>query len=117
MPTKSEIGKHGEELALAFLKDKQYAIIHKNYRYKRLEIDLIAKKENVLIFIEVKTRSKTLFGQPEDAVDHKKAARIIEAADHYIFETDWKNNIRFDVISITLSRNGQQIEHFKDAFY
>ena len=104
-------------MASTFLENHQYNIVAKNYRYKRLEIDLVAKKGGLLIFIEVKTRSKTLFGEPEEAVDDKKAARIIEAADQYIYENDWNEDIRFDVISVVLSNKEHQIKHFEDAFY
>lgn len=117
MRTKSEVGKYGETLAEAFLKDHNYTIICKNYRHRRLEIDLITKKNNLLIFVEVKTRSRVLFGQPEDAVDNKKAAKIIEAADYYIHEEDWMGDVRFDVISVTLSGKTHIIQHFEDAFY
>lgn len=117
MRTKSEIGKLGEKLAESFLKQLNYVVMHKNYRHKRLEIDLIAKKDGLLIFIEVKTRSKILFGQPEEAVNDKKAARIIEAADYYIYEQDWIGDIRFDVISVTLSGKTHKIHHFEDAFH
>lgn len=117
MLTKSEVGKYGEELAVLFLKRHGYDILERNYRFKRFEIDLIVKVNNLLVFVEVKTRSKTAFGEPEDAVDQKKASRVIAAADEFIHQNNWYGDIRFDVISITLANKKETVMHFKDAFY
>ncbi|MEL7004384.1 MAG: YraN family protein [Bacteroidota bacterium] len=117
MRTKSETGNYGEKLAAEFLQSHGYIIRERNYRYRRLEIDLIAEKKDLVIFIEVKARTKTYFGLPEEAVDEKKADKIIEAADHYVYEINWNGNIRFDIISVILSGEQPTIKHFEDAFY
>lgn len=111
-----KIGKEGEVLAAGYLIKNGFEVIEKNYRYRRFEIDIIAKKENTLIFVEVKTRSGNYFGQPEEAVADKQAAQIMEAAENYIMALDWKGDIRFDIISI-LKGKENQITHFEDAFY
>lgn len=116
MRGKSQTGEYGEQLAKKFLESKGYQIVALNYRYKRLEIDIIAIIDETLIFVEVKTRSKTFFGNPEDAVDNKKIKNIVEAADEYIYEHDWNGDIRFDVIAV-IAKKIPQIRHFKDAFY
>lgn len=111
------IGDYGEQLAADMLKDKGYKIVASNYRYKRSEIDIIAEKDGTLVFVEVKTRKNASFGYPEDFVNEKKAEMIIAAAENYIFENKWKKNIRFDIISVIMGKEGNEIVHFKDAFY
>ncbi len=111
-----KVGKEGEKLAADYLLGKGFEVIEKNYRYRRFEIDIIAKKESTIVFVEVKTRSGNYFGEPEETVAEKQAAQIIEAAENYIFENDWNGEIRFDIISI-LKRKENKITHFEDAFY
>jgi putative endonuclease len=106
-------GKKGEDMAAEYLAEKGYEIVERNYRYKRSEIDLIAKKEKTLVFVEVKFRTGNYFGTPEMAVDSKKEEQVLNAADNYLFENDWNGPVRFDVISI-LQNNS--IDHFEDAF-
>lgn len=109
-------GQSGEDLAAHFLEKKGYRIIERNYRYRRAEIDLIAQKEQLLVFVEVKTRGNNSFGNPEDFVGSRKAAMIVEAADHYIHQHNWQSNIRFDIIAI-LTRPHLDIQHMEDAFF
>ncbi len=116
MSKNKKIGDWGEKLATEYLENMGYDILVKNYRYSRYEIDLIAKKDDLLIFVEVKTRSRTRFGYPEDWVDANKIDRILEASDQYINETDWQKGIRFDIIAILKGRDSE-IRHFEDAFH
>jgi putative endonuclease len=111
---KIETGNKGETLAADFLVEKGFQILERNYRYKHAEIDLIVQKNDWVLFIEVKTRSSFQFGEPEEFVDDRKANRIFEAAEEWIFSTDWKGHIRFDIISVRLDLN-PVIEHFEDA--
>lgn len=109
MKTKG-IGDFYEEKAEVFLLKKGFLILEKNYRYKRYEIDLITKDCDVLVFVEVKFRKSSFYGQPEDFVDHKKIERLQIAAENYMLEEDWQGKIRFDIVAI--SKSG--IEHFLD---
>jgi putative endonuclease len=106
-------GKNGEDMAGKFLEAKGYSVLFRNYRYKKMEIDLIAQKENLLVFIEVKKRKNSIFGFPETFVSDRKASLVMTAAENFIFEHDWKGPVRFDIVAIT----GQEIVHFEDAFY
>ena len=116
MSKNKELGFDGEKIATDFLKSKGYKIIENNYRYRRAEIDIIAENEGILVFVEVKTRSNYNYGEPEHAVDEHKAVKIREAAENYIFSNDWKNNIRFDIISIKKNDyESTEITHFEDA--
>ena len=116
MGKNKELGQEGEHIAANYLIDKGWQILAMNYRYSRSEIDLIASKNDLLIFVEVKTRTNTSYGLPEAFVDEKKAENIIKGAEHYIEENSWQGNIRFDIISII---KGKQLDiaHIEDAFY
>jgi putative endonuclease len=109
-----EIGKHGEQLAAAFLQKKGFEIVARNYRASYTEIDLIVKRDNWIIFVEVKTRTSMAFGEPEQAVSALKARHIFRAAEHYIFSINWQGHVRFDVISVKLGLE-PVIDHFEDA--
>ena len=116
MSKNKELGIEGEQLAKDYLKKNGWLILEMNYRYRRSEIDLIASKNDLLIFVEVKARSTIAFGLPEQFVDNKKAENVMKAANHYILEKDWKGNIRFDIISI-IKKEIMELEHIEDAFY
>ncbi len=117
MSDKIKKGKEGEDMAARFLKDKGYEIVQRNYRYKQSEIDVIVKKDNWLIFIEVKLRSSDAYGYPEDFVDYKKAKNIIDGAEQYTYENDWHGNVRYDIVSIRVLGDKTEIIQIEDAFY
>jgi putative endonuclease len=114
MSDKINTGSKGEKMAAEFLAQKGFEVLVKNYRYKHAEIDLIVKRENWLLFVEVKTRTSNTYGEPEEFVTEFKARKIFEAAEQYIFSTNWQGHVRFDVISIKLG-DVPEIEHFEDA--
>lgn len=113
-----ETGATGENLARALLEHKGYAILESNWRYKRAEVDIIAKDGETLVFIEVKTRSTDAFGKPEEFITPQKESLLVAAASAYMEQTghDWA--IRFDIISVIYrSERDYRIEHFEDAFF
>jgi len=101
---RKEAGRLGERIAAAFLEDKGYLILHRNYRVRQGEIDIIARKGRLLSFIEVKARRSTGFGLPEEAVDTGKIKRIRDAAAVFLedFQAGEDNDISFEVMSIAL---------------
>jgi putative endonuclease len=112
------LGEQGERQAALYLKKKGYKVVTANYRCKYGEIDLIARDADILIFIEVKTRTSTDFGVPAAAVDYRKQQQISKVAHHYLITHHNDDvDVRFDVISI-LSPRGQktEFEHIPDAF-
>ena len=118
MSDKINTGNKGETLAADFLAAKGYEIVERNYRYKHAEIDLIARRDDWVLFVEVKTRTSTTFGQPEEFVDERKTRTLFDAAEEWIYSTDWKGHVRFDIVSVKMSNdqaNGPEIEHFEDA--
>jgi len=113
-----ETGATGEQIATHYLEQQGCVILERNYRYKKAEIDIIAQKDKVLLFVEVKTRRAQKFGYPEESVTAKKETLFLLAAEEYIFQTNWLYDIRFDIISITLaSEKEYQIHHIEDAFH
>ncbi|WP_299617841.1 YraN family protein [uncultured Tenacibaculum sp.] len=116
MAKHNELGKEGEQLALEFLKEKGYKILEQNYRLGKAEIDLIIIKENLLIAVEVKTRSTNYFGNPEEFVNTKKKKMLVEAMNSYVIEYDLDVEVRFDIIAVLKQKNDFKIEHIEDAF-
>ncbi len=110
-------GKFCEDIASNYLIEKNYKILEKNFRHKKGEIDIIAKKNNLIVFIEVKGRKNFTFGTSESFVDNTKENLIIETAEEYIYLNNWKNEIRFDIIAIEGNLKNYKLTHFKDAFY
>ena len=98
-------GTLGERLAAEYLSLKGFTILHKNWRHSHWEVDIIASNNNVLHFIEVKTRRTKKFGYPEDDVTKKKLINLINASEEFLFlYPEWKR-IQFDILSINLLRN------------
>lgn len=110
------VGKLGEEIAKKHLASQGYLILDLNWRWGKGEIDIIAQQNNVLVFIEVKTRTQNTFGYPEEAISTKKQQLMYELAIEYMYQHQHEDEFRFDVIAITLSPT-TEIEHFQDAFF
>ena len=111
-----DLGKKGEKLALDYLVANGYQVLEQNYTYLKAEVDIIVFKENILIAVEVKTRSSDYFGDPQDFIHPKKIKRLVLAIDHYVSEKDLDVSVRFDIIAIVKQKKAFQIEHLKDAF-
>lgn len=109
-------GSNGEDRAVDYLRQQGYAVIHRNYRVGKAEIDVVARKDGVLVFVEVKTRANDYFGYPEEFVSRKKQRMLLNAADAYIHRSGWQEDIRFDIIAITLS-DPPELFHVEDAFH
>lgn len=112
----NDLGKKGELISAEHLISNGYTILERNWRFGHLEIDLIAKKKDLLVFIEVKTRRSEHLQPPEQAVNQIKTLRLITAAEHYIDVVNWSGPIRFDIISIIVRPLSQELCHWKDAF-
>jgi putative endonuclease len=117
MAQHNELGSKGEEFAVNFLLQKKYTILDRNYRFDKAEVDIIAKHDNVLAVIEVKTRSSKDFGNPQDFVKPKQIQRLVKAVDEYITANNLDLEVRFDIIAIVKTGKGFEIEHLENAFY
>jgi putative endonuclease len=107
----TEKGKSGEEMAATYLIEKKFSIISCNWRFGHYEIDIIAKKNDVIHFIEVKTRHSNNFGYPEESVNHKKFRNLQKAATAYLKKFNKVMKIQFDILSIRILP-GKEIEYF-----
>ena len=112
------LGDRGEMIAAAYLAEHGYKIIDKKARTSFGELDLIAQIKDILVFVEVKTRSSKQFGLPEEAVGAEKQKRMILLASAYIQKNALsKVKARFDVISILYDQaHSPQIRHIPNAF-
>lgn len=117
MAQHNQLGIQGEQLAVDFLLKQGYDIVERNYRFDKAEVDIIAKKESVLAIIEVKTRSTSDFGDPQDFVKPKQIQRLVKAVDEYVNEHGLELEVRFDIIAIITNGKTFDIEHLENAFY
>ncbi|MBI1730312.1 YraN family protein [Candidatus Acetothermia bacterium] len=107
-----ERGIRGEDQAILFLKNHDYQIVQRNYRWRGGEIDIIARDGNCLVFVEVKFRSSESFGLPEEHVTAQKRGKIIQTAMRYLQEHPTELDLRFDVVALS----GGSARLFQNAF-
>ena len=117
MSSSNSIGKLGELLASTHLLQSGFKILERNWRFGKKEIDIIAEKERLTVFVEVKTREHQLPERLEEIIPRKKQRHIILAANEYIRLREVVNEARFDVIAIVLNAGNHEIEHIEEAFY
>ena len=116
MYLRHELGKRGEDIATNYLKSIGYLIIERNYTAKQGEIDIIAKDNEELVFIEVKTRSNNQFGRPAEAVDNIKQKHLINTIKYYLYSKHLENSyVRIDIIEVYFSKDSYDINHIKQA--
>lgn len=104
-------------MAHDYLVKNGFEILETNWRFSKAEIDIICKKEELLVFVEVKTRSNCHFGAPEEFIDDKKIGLITDAAGEYMKSINHEWECRFDVISIIWRKTGSTLKHLEDAFF
>ncbi|MEC4048255.1 YraN family protein [Flavobacterium sp. SUN046] len=117
MAEHNKLGKKGEEIAVAHLQERGYVILETNWRAQSAEIDIIAKKGNTLVVVEVKTRSSIEYGLPQDFVKPAQIQRLVKAIDQYITIKNLDLEVRFDIIAINKIFSDYNVEHIEDAFY
>lgn len=111
MARHNNTGTTGESMAEAYLITKGYIILHKNWRHSHWEVDIIAEKDDILHFIEVKTRRTEKYGQPEDAVSNKKIQNLINASEEYLYQQPQWKRIQFNILSISILKE-KPVEYF-----
>ena len=116
MAQHNKTGNIGEQLARQYLEEKGYAIVETNWRRGKLEVDIIAYKEGLIVFAEVKTRSRTDYGNPEEFVTIDKQRAYVRLADKYVVEHNREEEVRFDIISVEVEGSEYHITHLEDAF-
>lgn len=116
MAKHNDTGSWGEEVASQFLVGEGYAIRDRNWRAAPYEIDIVAMKDNRIVFVEVKTRSSFL-SDPVLSITDKKKSHLVRAANAYMTCFHLPHEIQFDLIFISGDRDTYRIEHIADAFY
>lgn len=117
MAAHNDLGHKGEDMAVEYLQQEGYCILDRNWTNQgRKEIDIVATKDDVIAFVEVKTRKQGSVTSPLSAVDGRKQHRICLAADSYLKINRIDYRCRFDVITIVYNNQASRIEHVEDAF-
>ncbi|MDR0976758.1 MAG: YraN family protein [Prevotellaceae bacterium] len=116
MAAHNELGREGEETAVSYLMGKGYIIRDRNWKLNHLELDIVAVKDDQLVVVEVKTRSNTLFMEPEEAVNRTKMRRIVLAANAYIRRYRIDLPVRFDIVTVVGKEQPFTINHIEEAF-
>jgi putative endonuclease len=109
-------GKQGEELAAIYLEEHGYTLLHKNWRHKNWEVDIIACRNNRLHIIEVKTRKSTIFGHPEDNMSNGKMQYLINAAEEYLYANPQWKQLQFDILAITILNDVAEYFLIEDVY-
>jgi putative endonuclease len=115
---RKEVGARGEKLAADFLKKRGYRILQKNFRCREGEIDIIAQKDECIVFVEVRTKKSTAFGTPEESVTLAKREKLISLANTYIQDYDKPpQSWRIDVVAVELTPDNRvsRLEHIENA--
>lgn len=117
--TTREKGSEGEAIAAAYLESKGYTILEQNYFFERAEVDIVAYDETAIVFVEVKMRKNTTFGEPAEFVTEKKKELVYKASEAWLYERKMDGSpVRYDVVAIVQKQNeAPDIQHFKHAFY
>ncbi len=117
MAAHNDMGHKGEDMAAEYLQQKGYCILDRNWTNKgRKELDIVATNDDIIIFVEVKTRKAGSIATPISAVDDRKQHRIVLAADSYLKSHHIDLPFRFDVIGIVYNAEASRIDHYEDAF-
>ena len=117
MAERNDRGKEGESIARKYLERKEYKVLHTNWHWHHYELDIVAVDGDMLVVVEVKTRSADYLLSPEEAVDHRKIKRIVAAADAYVRNFNIDLPVRFDIVAIVQNGSEYTIDHMEDAFW
>lgn len=116
MAEHNDLGTEAEDVAVAHLDALGYLILERNYRFRRLEVDVIAFTCGELVAVEVKARSGDGHGAPYQFVDKKRQRKLIRAMDHYVLNEERDEPVRFDILSLRRIHDRWHIQHIEDAF-
>jgi putative endonuclease len=116
MAAHNDLGKRGEDIAKDFYVSKGFWIRDSNWRSSHFELDFVAENNELVVIVEVKTRTGSTFGEPEDFITDAKMKRTLQAAHNYILTNNIEKNAQIDVISIVFTKSGtHRLTHFPDA--
>ena len=110
-------GRAGESRSAKWLQAQHFEILHINWRHSHFEIDIIAKKDGVIHFVEVKTRRTLKYGFPEESVSTSKFRALQKAAEQWLFLNPGHKRIQFDIISILITKEGTELKLIEDVYF
>lgn len=113
---KGNVGVWGEGIAKQYLEGQGFSILETNWHSSHREVDIIAQKDSIVVFVEVKTRTTT-FMRPIDAVHKQKQKLLMAAANNYVRMKNLDCDIRFDIVSIVVRNGDYTLDHIENAFY
>ena len=116
MAEHNDFGSMGEALAQEHLQKNGYEILETNWHCGHNEVDIIAKKDDTLVFVEVKTRKTSVFGEPQLFVTKEKQRSYIFMANNYVQRYNRNEEVRFDIIAILMNNSQTEITHIEGAF-
>lgn len=105
MALHNKLGKEAEEMAITYLVKMGYEILHCNWRYSHYELDIVAKKNDLLKIVEVKSLRSSSIRYPEQSVTKKKFKDLLKAADQFLFLHKEYSHVQFDILSIIISQH------------
>ena len=117
MASHNDLGRKGEEMAEKYLVENGFTILHRNWRYSHYEIDIIALKNEIPHFVEVKLRSSRRCGFPEENVTKQKIRYLLQAAEQFLYRHPSYKNFRLDILSIILGPDGRSSYFFIQDVY
>lgn len=113
----NHLGKRGEDIAAQFLTKTGYTILERSWKWKHLEIDIIASQHNLLVVVEVKSRSSAQHADPEDTISKQKLRHLFDVTERYMEITQTSMEVRYDLITVIDHGATYSVEHIEDAFY
>ncbi|MEO0082055.1 MAG: YraN family protein [candidate division WOR-3 bacterium] len=114
---RSRLGAAGEQIAEQYLKSRGWRVLERNYRTKLGEIDLVCREKGTIVFVEVKTRTSSLYGEGTEAVNYSKQRKLYRLAQEYLGSHRLESaDVRFDVLSIMFVSGQPTIKHIPGAF-
>lgn len=111
------LGKRGEDEAAKFLLKTGYTILERSWKWKHLEIDIIAQKDNILVVVEVKSRSSAQYADPDDLLSKYKLRCLYDITERYMEVSHCTLEVRYDLITVIDHGATVSVEHIEDAFY
>ena len=110
------LGQEAETRAANYFIEKGFIVLERNFRYRKAEVDLIVRKKNILVAVEVKARRTDYFGLPQDFVRQKQWQRLIMAIDYYVVERNLDVDVRFDILAFVVQNGKWNRAHIENAF-
>lgn len=113
----NQLGKRGEDIAVQFLIKTGYTILERSWKWKHLEIDIIATKNNLLVIVEVKSRTSAQYADPDDTISKHKLRHLYDITERYMEVNHTPMEVRYDLITVIDHGETCSVEHIEEAFY